>query len=114
LLSLTFDSAAALIGSGIRVVALSPGAVDTDMGASFDRASPIEDAELDHDIRVATEGLIPMKRWAQPVEIAKVAVWLASDGASYITGTEITADGGLSRSWMPRVLKNRIIPGHFD
>lgn len=114
LLSLTFDSAAALIGNGIRVVALSPGAVDTDMGTSFDRVSPIEDAELDHDIRVASEGLIPMKRWAQPEEIAKVAVWLASDGASYITGTEITADGGLSRTWMPRELKNRIVPGHFE
>ncbi|MFV1981378.1 MAG: SDR family NAD(P)-dependent oxidoreductase, partial [Rhodothermia bacterium] len=114
LLSLTFDSAAVLAGSGIRVVALSPGAVDTGMGVAFDRVAPVEDPSLDRDIREASEGLIPMKRWAQPEEIARVAVWLASDGASYINGTEITVDGGLSRAWMRRDLKARILPGQFE
>jgi NAD(P)-dependent dehydrogenase (short-subunit alcohol dehydrogenase family) len=114
LLSLTFDSAASLIGSGIRVVALSPGAVDTEMGTAFDRAAPDADPDLDADVRVTSEEFIPMKRWAQPSEIAKVAVWLASDSASYVTATEITVDGGLSRSWMPRRLKNRIAPGYFE
>jgi 3-oxoacyl-[acyl-carrier protein] reductase len=114
LLSLTFDSAAALAGSGIRVVALSPGAIDTNMGVAFDRASPVPDPALDGDVREASEGLIPMKRWAEPDEIARVAVWLASDGASYVNGTEITVDGGLSHTWMQRDLKNRIIPGQFE
>lgn len=112
LLSLTYDAAAALAGEGIRVVAVSPGAVDTEIGRNFDQRST--DGELDRDIRAESEDLIPMKRWAQPEEIAEVILWLSGEGASYITGTEITVDGGLAHTWMPRRLKRRILPGQFE
>jgi NAD(P)-dependent dehydrogenase (short-subunit alcohol dehydrogenase family) len=40
---------------------------------------------------------LPMKRLAQPEEIANVAVFLASDESSYVVGEELVADGGVSR-----------------
>lgn len=114
LLSLTYESAAVLAGSGIRVIAVSPGAVDTKMGEDFAPNSASEDDTLDDDIKAMSEELIPLKRWAEPEEIAAVILWLAGDGASYITGTEITVDGGLTHTWMPRSLKDRILPGQFE
>ena len=36
----------------------------------------------------------PIKRWGEPEEIAAAAVWLASDAASYVTGSTIVIDGG--------------------
>lgn len=114
LLSLTFESAAALADSGIRVVAVSPGAVATEMGANFGHDADSDDETLDHDIRAMSEDLIPLNRWAQPEEIAAVILWLAGEEASYVTGTEITVDGGLTHTWMPKSLKNRILPGQFE
>lgn len=39
---------------------------------------------------------VPMRRFASPFEVAKVAVFLASDEASYVTGTLVPVDGGLT------------------
>lgn len=113
LLSLTYDAAAAVAGDGIRVVAVSPGAVDTELGRNFDSDSS-SGGDLDRDVRLASEEVIPMKRWAEPEEIAQVILWLTGDGASYVTGTEITVDGGLGHTWMSRGLKNRMLPGEFQ
>lgn len=44
------------------------------------------------------KGRSPMHRWAQPVEIANAILWLASDEASFATGSMLTVDGGMS-SW---------------
>ena len=41
---------------------------------------------------------VPLGRWAHPREIADLVVFLASDRASYITGTTLMADGGLLRA----------------
>lgn len=67
----------------IRVVAILPGAIDTPAV----RISP--------DIDVSQfEATIPMKRLGRPEEIANAALFLASDEASYITGTGLLVDGG--------------------
>jgi glucose 1-dehydrogenase len=50
----------------------------------------------DEQKRKAEENKIPMHRIGEPNEIAKVALFLASDAASYITGTTIYVDGGLT------------------
>ncbi len=68
----------------IRVNCLCPGPIDTPMNAPW-----LEDP----DKRKFLEASVPLGRVAQPVEIAQVALFLASDAASYLTGAIIPVDG---------------------
>ena len=52
----------------------------------------------DEQKRKEEEMRIPMQRIGRPQEIAKVALFLASDDASYMTGTSVNVDGGLTLS----------------
>ena len=72
-------------GRGIRVNALAPGYVVSDM-----TAGGIANADWN---RVWTENT-PMRRFAEPEEMASCALFLASDAASYVTGATLIADGG--------------------
>ena len=73
------------VGSrGITVNVIAPGFVDTDMTA-----------ELSVERKQQIIGNVPLGRYAQPSEIADVAVFLGSEGAAYITGAVIPVDGGL-------------------
>ncbi|MEM8960429.1 MAG: glucose 1-dehydrogenase [Acidobacteriota bacterium] len=72
---------------GIRVNVVSPGSTDTEMLRTI-----YPDAE-DRAQRAST---IPLERLANPREIAEAALWLCSDGSSFITGQSIVADGGVS------------------
>jgi NAD(P)-dependent dehydrogenase (short-subunit alcohol dehydrogenase family) len=76
---------------GIRILAVCPGEVDTPM-LSSERAAPPTRAFLD-DLADRT---IPVGRLAQPEEIGRVVVFLASDEASYMTGALVTVDGGFT------------------
>lgn len=71
---------------GIRVNSIHPGAVETDLLYE----NPHMQRE---DLGPVLRG-IPMRRVAQPSEIAAVALFLASDESSFVTGAEIAADGG--------------------
>ncbi len=77
------------VGQGIRVNAVAPGEVNTPM-LSAQRERPPTAADL-QDLADAT---IPMKRLAEPTEIARVVVFLASDDAGYMTGEIVHVDGG--------------------
>lgn len=70
----------------IRVVGVGPGAVGTPMNLVLTQ-NPALMAKL--------SGAIPMGRLATPQEIAEIVVFLAGDGAAYITATTIFADGGI-------------------
>ena len=94
LLGLTYNLANLYGPDGIRVVALCPGAVDTDLSRDYRSAAG---ENLTDEIRAETEDRIPLRRWAKPEEIAEAIAWLASDAASYVTGTEIVIDGGYTR-----------------
>jgi NAD(P)-dependent dehydrogenase (short-subunit alcohol dehydrogenase family) len=72
---------------GVRVNALLPGGTDTAMGRSF--ASTPEKLAF-------VRGLHALKRMASSDEIAKSALYLASDASSFTTGTALLADGGIS------------------
>jgi glucose 1-dehydrogenase len=73
---------------GIRIVNVAPGAI----------ATPInEDTLQDPEKKRALENEIPVGRIGEPEEVAKLVSFLASDDASYITGTTVFVDGGLMR-----------------
>lgn len=76
------------VKDGIRINAVCPGEVNTPMLAS-ERSEPVT-AEL--LARIAQT--VPLGRLAEPEEIAKVVVFLASDAASYMTGALVTVDAG--------------------
>ena len=85
-------AATQLAGSNVRVNAICPGLVETGMTApvyEWARASGKAD-KLGH--------LNPLKRGGEPDEIARVALFLASDESSYVNGQALVADGGLSAS----------------
>lgn len=75
---------------GIRCNALSPGATETDlMWVSV----PGEQIPA---LRAAVGESVPLGRLADPAEVARAAVWLLSDASSYVTGTTLLVDGGVT------------------
>ena len=84
---LTKTLALEVADKGIRINSIAPGAIATMMNLDI-----LEDEEK----RKAEKNKIPMHRIGEPNEIGKVALFLASDAASYITGTTIYVDGGLT------------------
>jgi NAD(P)-dependent dehydrogenase (short-subunit alcohol dehydrogenase family) len=77
--------AIALAPHGIRVNAVGPGTIDTPLLAGVVK---------DKAFRAKVLSRTPLGRFGRPEEIAAVVAWLASDEASYVTGTTIFADGG--------------------
>src|SRR5271154_1439615 len=86
---LTRTAGVELAPQGILVVGVGPGAVATPINLSTMK-DPTLMAKLD--------AAIPLRRMARPEEIANVVVFLAGDGASYLTATTIFADGGIMQS----------------
>jgi 3-oxoacyl-[acyl-carrier protein] reductase len=80
----TKSTARELGSRGITVNAIAPGFIRTAMTASL--PEPVQKAFLEQ---------IPLKRFASPEEVAELALFLASDGAGYITGQVIGINGGL-------------------
>lgn len=89
--SLVQTLALELVGRGIRANAISPGPIATPI---FDRFGL--PAEAVQGVKAQIEARSPMQRFGQPDEVARVALFLASDDASYVVGDEIVVDGGMS------------------
>jgi NAD(P)-dependent dehydrogenase (short-subunit alcohol dehydrogenase family) len=87
LLGLTRSLAHRLGGESIRINAVCPGAIDTPMLAPL-MAFP--------DAKRQVEERIPLSRIADPSEVAKVVRFLLSDDASYVHGSYVVVDGGLT------------------
>jgi meso-butanediol dehydrogenase/(S,S)-butanediol dehydrogenase/diacetyl reductase len=87
-INLTRATAIEYARKGIRCNAVCPGAILTPPILKSRRALP--------DLAKTTEQAIPMGRYGEPIEIANVVLFLASDEASYVNGTFIVADGGLT------------------
>jgi NAD(P)-dependent dehydrogenase (short-subunit alcohol dehydrogenase family) len=108
--SLTYELATLYGPHGIRVVAINPGAIDTDMGADY---TTDEGENISAELRTVLNDMIPQRRWATSEEIARTIVWAAGPDASYVTGTTIVADGGLLHQLTPYSIKKRQFPEQF-
>ncbi len=86
--SLTQTAAVEYGPAGIRVNAIAPGTTMTDMIQQWVSINP----EIIEQISAKT----PLRRPAEPIEIANAAAWLLSDNASFITGVILPVDGGLT------------------
>jgi|SRR5947209_4418499 len=84
---LTQTAARELADKQVRVVNIAPGAI----------ATPINDFVLDDpEAKHAIEEEIPLGHFGEPEDIASAVAWVASDQASYVTGTTLVVDGGMS------------------
>jgi NAD(P)-dependent dehydrogenase (short-subunit alcohol dehydrogenase family) len=83
---------------GLRVNAICPGYIDTDMGGHRASLPPAERAAAQAR-REANAALQPIGRQAQAEEVARVATFLASDEASFMTGSIVTVDGGCTATF---------------
>jgi NAD(P)-dependent dehydrogenase (short-subunit alcohol dehydrogenase family) len=92
LLSLARTLSAELVGRNIRVNAISPGPVTTPILGRTGMPPEVLEQTLQ-----AIVSQVPMKRFGRPEEIAKTALFLASSDSSFLLGTEIVADGGMSQ-----------------
>lgn len=90
ILGLTRSTAVAYAGAGIRCVAICPGDVDTELNQQYFASQPDPIA-----FRARVEREYPARRMAQPEDIARIAVFLATDDASFVNGSYILADGGV-------------------
>lgn len=90
--SFTFALAGEVAARGIRVNAIAPGWV----AAGFTRAA-LETADDPDALRAAAQKAHVLGRMAEPVEIARAILWLASPKASFVTAETLFVDGGLMR-----------------
>ena len=91
-ISLVQTVANQLAGTGVRINAICPGLIETGM------TKPLFDAARARGTDHKIGQLNPLQRPGAPTEIARVALFLASDEASYVNGQAIAVDGGLSSS----------------
>ncbi len=87
LVSLTQSLAIETAADGVRVNALVPGWIETDLTGFL---------RTDADIEATVIDRVPMKRWGTAGEVAQAALFLASDASSFMTGQSLVIDGGLS------------------
>jgi NAD(P)-dependent dehydrogenase (short-subunit alcohol dehydrogenase family) len=91
-INLVQTAAQQLGGTGIRVNAICPGLIETGM------TKPLYDAARERGQEHRIGELNPLRRGGYPWEIAQVALFLASEDSSYMNGTALVVDGGLSSS----------------
>jgi NAD(P)-dependent dehydrogenase (short-subunit alcohol dehydrogenase family) len=90
-LAMTRELAVVHARQNIRVNALSPGPLRTELLMSFLDTEAKKQRRLVH---------VPMGRFGEAKEVAQAALWLASDDSSYVTGTEFLVDGGLTAAYV--------------
>lgn len=84
---MTKNLAVSWVGDGVRVNAIAPGLIESNMTAVMKGIPALEDPEI---------GRTPMRRWGTPDDIAPAILFLASSAAGFITGQTLNVDGGYS------------------
>ena len=108
--SLTKELAITYGRSGIRVVGLKPGFIDTEM--SNDYKSNLGDNISERMAKELVEKT-PLGRTGTADDIARAILWLASANAGYITGCDLSIDGGLSNNFSSYTIKNLQFPNEY-
>ncbi len=90
--SVVRTAASELADLGIRVNAVSPGPIETPLYGKLGMS-----ADVVQSFAKSLIARIPQKRFGRPEEVARVALFLASDDSSYMTGEEVVVDGGMTR-----------------
>lgn len=92
-LGLTKTAALEYARHGIRVNAVCPGPINNRMMRSIEKGASPDKPEA---VKEGFEQMIPLKRYGESAEVAELILFLASAHSSYITGSSLTIDGGLS------------------
>ena len=90
-MAMTRELAVVHAREGIRVNALCPGPLRTELLMKFLDTEEKKQRRLVH---------VPMGRFGEAAEMAKAVLWLASDDSSYVTGTEFLVDGGITAAYV--------------
>lgn len=108
--SLTYELASLYGSAGIRVVGVAPGNTITPLSGDFLDASG---DNISEKLKNYMEDQTPLRRSAQPEEMANVVFWLGTTEASFVNGTIIEADGGFRHGFGSNNLKKIQLPKEF-
>jgi len=88
-----------LAKDGILVNTIGAGRIETDRLTELDTARAKRSGTTMEEVKESIEGTIPLGRYGQPEEFAKIAAFLVSDANTYITGQQLLVDGGLTTAY---------------
>jgi NAD(P)-dependent dehydrogenase (short-subunit alcohol dehydrogenase family) len=108
--SLTKEMAITYGRQGIRVLCVAPGYIRTELSNDYENE---EGQNISDRLIEELTDFVPLGRGGDPAEVAQTISWLCSDGASYITGTTITVDGGFQPNFNPYSIKKLQFPEEF-
>jgi len=91
-IGLTRSAAVEVAAAGVRVNSIHPSPIETPMMRSIEGALGADNPEA---VKAQFVAGIPLGRYGEPVDVARLALFLASDDASFITGGQYTVDGGM-------------------
>ncbi len=79
---------------GIRVLCVAPGRIETQRLVQLDQAAAARTGRTRDEVKAQNEASIPLRRYGNPAEFGDAVAFLASDRASYISGVNVSVDGG--------------------
>jgi 3-oxoacyl-[acyl-carrier protein] reductase len=79
----------------VRLVGMAPGRIDTDRVRSLDSSTAERTGSSVDEVRAESEAALPMQRYGTPEEFGRVAAFLLSPAASYVSGSTVQVDGAM-------------------
>lgn len=108
--SLTREMAITYGRQGIRVLCVAPGYIKTELSNDYRNQ---EGENISARLIEELTDYVPLGRGGNATEVAQTISWLCSEGASYVTGTTITVDGGFQPNFNPYSIKKLQFPEEF-